>query len=81
MSEHIIRQYAQNGSERMAKSGNEIKRVSRLGKPRKKRTIYIKPELHQWIEEQIRKGKFGNFSHAVQIALEKLRDSEKEENK
>jgi Arc/MetJ-type ribon-helix-helix transcriptional regulator len=49
----------------------------KLPKPRKKQTIYIKPELHQWIEEQIGKGKFWNFSHAIEEALEKLRDSEK----
>jgi Arc/MetJ-type ribon-helix-helix transcriptional regulator len=66
-----MRHYTQNGNER----------VARLGKPRKKRTIYIKPELHQWIEEQARKGKFGNFSHVIEEALEKLRDSEKEEKK
>lgn len=55
--------------------------MPKLSKPRKKRTIYIKPELHEWIEEQIRKGTFWNFSHAVEIALEKTRDSEKEETK
>lgn len=50
--------------------------MPKLPKPRKERTIYIKSELHQWTEEQIRKGRFGNFSHAVEIALEKLRDAE-----
>jgi len=55
----------------------EVKRMSRLGKPRKKRTIYIKPELHQWIEEQKEKGKFQSFSHAIEIALDKLRDTMK----
>lgn len=30
-------------------------------------------DKHQWIEEQIGKGKFGNFSHVVEVALEKLR--------
>lgn len=55
--------------------------MPKLSKPREKRTIYIKPELHEWIEEQIKKSKFWNFSHAVEIALEKLRDSEKEEKK
>lgn len=52
-----------------------------LGKPRKKRTIYMKRELHQWIEEQEEKDKFQSFSHAIEIALEKLRDSEKEPKK
>jgi len=48
--------------------------MPKLPKPRKKRTIYIKPELHQWIEEQKEKGKFHSFSHAVEIALEELKD-------
>jgi len=47
--------------------------MPKLPKPRKKRTIYIKPELHQWIEEQIEKGKFQNFSHTIEVALEKLK--------
>jgi len=55
--------------------------MPKLGKPRKKRSIAIRLDLHQWIENQIRKGKFGNFSHAVEIALEKLRNSEKEGKK
>jgi Arc/MetJ-type ribon-helix-helix transcriptional regulator len=50
-----------------------IRKMPKLPKPRKKRTIYIKPELHQWIEEQIEKGKFQNFSHTIEVALEKLK--------
>lgn len=50
-------------------------------KPRKKKTVYIKPELYQWVEKQVKKGKFQKFSHAVDVALERLRDSEKEEKK
>lgn len=49
-----------------------------LGKLRKKKTVYIKPELYQWIQEQIEKGVFWNFSHAVEVALRKLADLEKE---
>jgi len=52
-----------------------------LPKPRKKRTIALRLDLNQWIEEQIGKGEFQNFSHAIEIALEKLRDSGKEEKK
>lgn len=52
--------------------------MPKLGKPRKKRSIRIQLDLYQWIEKQIGKGKFGNFSHAVEIALEKLKDTEKE---
>jgi len=54
---------------------------NKLPKPRKKRSIRIRLDLQQWVEEQVKKGKFPNFSHAVDVALEKLRDSEKEEKK
>lgn len=55
----------------------KVKRMP-LPKPRKKRTIALRVDLNQWIEEQIGKKKFQNFSHAIEVALEKLRDSEKE---
>jgi Arc/MetJ-type ribon-helix-helix transcriptional regulator len=51
------------------------------GEPRRKRSIAIRLDLYQWIEEQIEKGKFQSFSHAIEIALEKLGDSRKEEKK
>jgi len=44
---------------------------------KKKKTVYVKPELYEWIEEQIEKRQFWNFRHAVERALQKLRDSEK----
>jgi Arc/MetJ-type ribon-helix-helix transcriptional regulator len=49
----------------------------RLPKPRKKRSIRIRLDLGEWVEEQIEKGRFQSFSHAVDVAVEKLRDSEK----
>jgi Arc/MetJ-type ribon-helix-helix transcriptional regulator len=52
-----------------------------LPKPRKKRSVRIRVDLQQWVEEQVKKKKFQNFSHTVDVALEKLRDSEKEEKK
>jgi Arc/MetJ-type ribon-helix-helix transcriptional regulator len=52
--------------------------MPRLPKPRKKRDITLRLDLYQWIEQQIEKGKFQNYSHAVEIALEMLRGSEKE---
>jgi len=52
--------------------------MPKLSKPRKKRSIRIRLDLYQWIEEQIERRRFRNFSHTVEIALEKLRDSEKE---
>jgi Arc/MetJ-type ribon-helix-helix transcriptional regulator len=44
-------------------------------KPRKKRSIRIRTDPYQWVEERIKKGKFQSFSHAIDLALEKLRDS------
>jgi len=48
-----------------------------LPKPRKKRSIRVRFDLSEWVEEQIEKGRFQSFSHAVDVAVEKLRDSEK----
>jgi len=55
--------------------------MPKLSKPRKKRTIRIKLDLNQWIEEQIERKRFWNFSHAVETALEKLREAKEEEKK
>jgi Arc/MetJ-type ribon-helix-helix transcriptional regulator len=55
--------------------------MPKLSKPRKKRSIRIRLDLNQWIEEQIARKRFWNFSHAVEVALEKLRDARKEEKK
>jgi len=52
--------------------------MPKLPKPRKKRDVTLRLDLYQWIEEQIGKGEFQNFSHAVDVALERLRGSEKE---
>jgi Arc/MetJ-type ribon-helix-helix transcriptional regulator len=52
-------------------------RTRKLPKPRKKRDITLRLDLYEWIEEQIRKKRFQNFSHAVDVALESLRDSDK----
>ena len=49
--------------------------MPKLSKPRKKRSIRIRVDLYQWIEEQIESKRFWNFSHAVEVALEKLRDA------
>jgi Arc/MetJ-type ribon-helix-helix transcriptional regulator len=51
-----------------------------LTKPRKKKDVTIRLDLYQWVEEQIGKGKFWNFSHTIEIALEKLRAAEEERN-
>ena len=52
--------------------------MSTLNKPRKKRSVRIRLDLYEWIEEQIERGKLQSFSHAVDVAVEKLKDSEKE---
>jgi len=38
----------------------------------------VRLDLYQWVEEQMGKGRFWSFSHAVDVGLMKLRDSEKE---
>lgn len=53
--------------------------MPKLTKPRKRKDVTIRLDLYQWVEEQIAKGKFWNFSHAIEKALERLRDAEKEE--
>jgi Arc/MetJ-type ribon-helix-helix transcriptional regulator len=50
--------------------------MSRLPKPRKKKTVSVDKALLEWVGIQVAKGKFKNYSHAVEIALEKLRGSE-----
>jgi Arc/MetJ-type ribon-helix-helix transcriptional regulator len=54
--------------------------MSELGEPRKRRRIKIRVDLHEWIDEQVQNGKFQNFSHAIETALEKLRDTETQTN-
>ena len=57
---------------------SEVERLPTLTKPRKRKDVTIRLDLYQWVEEEIRNGKFWNFSHAIEIALEKLKDAEKE---
>lgn len=52
-----------------------------LTKPRRKKDVTLRVDLYEWVEEQIKKGKFWNFSHAIEIALDKLKDTEKEGQK
>jgi Arc/MetJ-type ribon-helix-helix transcriptional regulator len=52
--------------------------LPKLPKPRKKKDITLRPDLYKWIEEQIQKKRFQNFSHAIDIALEKLKDASDE---
>jgi len=41
---------------------------------RKGKHVMIRVDLSEWIKEQIDKGKFWNFSHAVEVALIGLKD-------
>lgn len=51
--------------------------MPKLAKPRKKRSVMIRVDLYEWIEQQVKERRFWNFSHAVEVALIKLRDSGK----
>ena len=44
---------------------------------RSKMSVTIDMELIKWIEQQIKKQKFRNKSHAVEYALVKLKESER----
>lgn len=44
---------------------------------RSKMSVTIDVELIKWIEQQIKKQKFRNKSHAVEYALVKLKESER----
>lgn len=52
------------------------KQMPKLPKPRKKRDITLRLDLYQWLEEQIRNKRFRNFSHAVDVALENLKNED-----
>jgi Arc/MetJ-type ribon-helix-helix transcriptional regulator len=44
---------------------------------RKRKTVSIRLDLLGWMHDQIAKGRFHNFSHAIEIALENLRSEER----
>jgi Arc/MetJ-type ribon-helix-helix transcriptional regulator len=44
---------------------------------RSKMSVTIDVELIKWIEQQVKKQRFRNKSHAVEYALVKLKESEK----
>ena len=58
-----------------------MNKMPELDKSRKKRSVAIRLDLCQWVEEQIGKGRFHNISHAVEIAVDELKESEKEKKK
>lgn len=42
--------------------------------PRQNRIVKMRLDLCEWIEQQVEKGRFWNFSHAVEVALIKLKN-------
>ena len=44
-----------------------------LSKPRKRKDVTIRKDLYEWIEQQIKLGKYWNFSHLIERAIEKLK--------
>lgn len=39
-----------------------------------KLTVTVLPELIEWVDEQVKKGRFADRSHAVQYALMKVKE-------
>lgn len=44
---------------------------------RKDKHVRIRLDLYEWIEQQVEERRFWCFSHAVEVALIKLRELEK----
>jgi len=49
--------------------------LPQLPRPRKRKAVSIDENLLKWVNEQIEKGKYQNFNHAIEVALEKLKDT------
>jgi len=47
---------------------------------RKEKHVRIRVDLCQWIEEQVEKRRFWNFSHVIEVALIELKEKEKRES-
>ena len=45
--------------------------------PKRKLSITMISELFDWMEGEIKKGEYANYSHAIEYAMRKLRDSKK----
>jgi len=52
--------------------------MSKLARRRKQRSVMVRLDLYEWILEQVKERRFWNFSHAVEVALIRLRELEKE---
>ena len=46
----------------------------RKGRKRIRKDITLDVEIYKWIEDKIEEGAFWNFSHAIEIALKKLKE-------
>lgn len=47
--------------------------------PKRKLSITMLSELFDWMEGEISKGEYANYSHAIEYAMRKLRESKKED--
>ena len=52
-----------------------MKQNSDIGKV--KTSVYLDKDLSDWIDEQVKKLRFGSRNHAVNFALKFLKESEK----
>jgi Arc/MetJ-type ribon-helix-helix transcriptional regulator len=54
--------------------------MPRKGKGKVKTSISLDPEIVQWIDKLIEKKRFADRTHAIELALQKLRESGYGEN-
>jgi hypothetical protein len=52
--------------------------MTKLAKRRKERIVRVRLDLYKWVLEQVNEKRFWNFSHAVEVALIKLKETEKQ---
>lgn len=42
--------------------------------PKRKLSITMQLDLFDWMEDEIQKGEYANYSHAIEYAMRKLRE-------
>lgn len=47
--------------------------------PKRKLSITMQSELFGWMESEIKKGEYANYSHAIEYAMRKLRETKKKD--
>jgi len=45
---------------------------------RHRKDITLESDVYEWVQEQVRRGRFFNFSHACEYGLKKLMQESKE---